>query len=71
MPQEYIYFIKEEETNNIKIGFSENPVQRLKDFQTGNSNKPTLIGHIEGGADEENKLKYHIQKLQNNSNVLE
>ncbi len=56
MPQQYIYFIQEEETNYIKIGFSENPVQRLKDFQTGNPNKLELIGQIEGGADEENNI---------------
>lgn len=45
----FIYFIEEEETGQIKIGFSEkHPDGRLKDFQTGNSNKLFLLGFIEG-----------------------
>ena len=32
MSQDYIYFVQEEENNNIKIGVSVNPVQRLQEF---------------------------------------
>ena len=56
MSDGFVYFIQEEETGRIKIGFSENPFQRLKELQTGNSSKMTLIGQIEGGADEENNI---------------
>ena len=56
MSEEYIYFVQEEENNNIKIGVSVNPVQRLQELQTGNSNKLIMIGFIEGGADEENNI---------------
>ena len=42
----FVYFIEEEETGRLKIGFSEqHPQGRLKDFQTGNSNKLKLIGY--------------------------
>ena len=45
MSDGFVYFIQEEETMNIKIGFSEkHPKGRLKDFQTGNSNKLNLLG---------------------------
>ena len=53
----FVYFIREEETCRIKIGFSEkNPKGRLKDFQTGNSNKLDLIGYIEGKKEDENRI---------------
>jgi len=40
MSDGFVYFIQEEESGNIKIGFSEkHPKGRLNDFQTGNSNK--------------------------------
>ena len=49
MSEGFVYFIQEEETGRIKIGFSEkHPKGRLKDFQTGNSNKLNLLGYIEG-----------------------
>lgn len=56
MSQEYIYFIKEEENNNVKIGVSVNPVQRLQELQTGSPYKLIMIGFIEGGADEEKNI---------------
>ena len=43
MSDGFVYFIKMEETGDIKIGFSEkHPEGRLKEFQTGNSNKLIL-----------------------------
>ena len=57
MSDGFVYFIQEEESGNIKIGFSEkHPKGRLKDFQTGNSNKLTLLGYIEGTYKDESKL---------------
>ena len=57
MSDGFVYFIKMEETGDIKIGFSEkHPNGRLKDFQTGNSNKLNLIGFIEGTYQDETDL---------------
>jgi len=57
MSDGFVYFIQEEETGNIKIGFSEkHPEGRLKDFQTGNSNKLILKGYIEGTYQDESNL---------------
>ena len=63
MSDGFIYFIHEEETDRIKIGFSErHPNGRLKDFQTGNSNKLNLIGFIEGSLKDEKKLHHEFSK---------
>jgi len=57
MSDGFVYFIKEEGTDRIKIGFSEkHPEGRLKDFQTGNSNKLNLLGYIEGTYQDESNL---------------
>jgi hypothetical protein len=41
---EYVYIIKDNGyKNRCKIGISKNPKQRLKNLQTGNSNKLELI----------------------------
>jgi len=57
MSDGFVYFIQEEETGRIKIGFSEkHPKGRLKEFQTGNSNKLNLIGFIEGTYQDETNL---------------
>ena len=57
MTEGFVYFIKEIETGNIKIGFSEkHPQKRLKGFQTGNSNRLILQGYIEGTYQDELEL---------------
>ena len=57
MSNGFVYFIQEEETDRIKIGFSEkHPQGRLKEFQTGNSNKLNLIGFSEGTYEDETRL---------------
>ena len=57
MSDGFVYFIQEEETGNIKIGFSEkHPKGRLNDFQTGNSNKLILLGYIDGTIQDESNL---------------
>jgi len=59
----FVYFIQEEESGNIMIGFSEkHPKGRLKDFQTGNSNKLTLLGYIEGTYKDESNLHKEFSK---------
>ena len=57
MSEGFVYFIQEEETGNIKIGFTEkHPKGRLNDFQTGNSNKLILLGYIDGKFQDESNL---------------
>ena len=59
----FVYFIEEEERSRIKIGYSEkHPIQRLKSFQTGNSNKLNLMGYIEGTEEDENNLHLEFSK---------
>ena len=63
MSRGFVYFIEEEETERIKIGFSEkHPEGRLKDFQTGNSNKLVLKGYIEGTYEVEARLHNEFSK---------
>ena len=63
MSDGFVYFIQEEESGNIKIGFSEkHPKGRLKDFQTGNSNKLNLLGYIEGTYQDESNLHHEFSK---------
>jgi len=63
MSDGFVYFIQEEETGRIKIGFSEkHPKGRLKDFQTGNSNKLILLGYIEGTLQNESNLHKEFSK---------
>ena len=57
MSDGFVYFIQEEETDRIMIGFSEkHPKGRLKDFQTGNPDKLILLGYIEGTFQDESNL---------------
>jgi len=57
MENGFVYFIKMEETREIKIGFTvKNPKERLKDLQTGNSNKLILLGYIDGTKQDEYNL---------------
>ncbi len=51
-----IYFIRNEETNKIKIGYSKDPEERLRTLQTGSSGKLTLLLAIEGTAARRNSL---------------
>ncbi len=48
-----IYFIRNEETNKIKIGYSKDPEERLRTLQTGSSGKLTLLLAIEGTQQDE------------------
>jgi predicted GIY-YIG superfamily endonuclease len=44
LPEMFVYAIREEDTGNIKLGISKDPNARLKQLQTGNSSKLTLVG---------------------------
>ncbi|MCP4991985.1 MAG: GIY-YIG nuclease family protein [Colwellia sp.] len=57
-----IYFIIENEdliNQRIKIGFSKDPVARIKALQTGNSRKLALMGWIDRNNDRAYESKLH------------
>ena len=43
LPDMYVYAIREVDTGNIKLGISQDPEQRLKTLQTGNSSELELV----------------------------
>lgn len=43
-----VYFIKDESTGFVKIGYSDKPNNRLKSLQTSSANKLTLVKTVEG-----------------------
>jgi hypothetical protein len=45
LPDMYVYAIKESETGRIKLGISKDPEERLKQLQTGNSQKLELVAY--------------------------
>jgi len=74
MSDRFVYFIQEEESGNIKIGFSEtHPKGRLKDFQTGNSNKLILQGYTEGTPQDESNLhqEFSEERIRNENEWFE
>ena len=72
MSDGFVYFIQEEETGRIKIGFTEkHPEGRLKDFQTGNSNKLILLGYIEGTYQDESNLHQKFSEERGNGEWFE
>ena len=72
MSDGFVYFIQEEGTERIKIGFTEkHPIGRLKDFQTGNSNKLDLIGYKEGTFEDEISLHREFSEERGNGEWFE
>lgn len=72
MSDGFVYFIQEEGTHKIKIGFSEkHPNGRLKDFKTGNSNKLNLLGYIEGTYEDESNLHREFYEERGNGEWFE
>jgi len=71
MSDGFVYFIQEEGTDRIKIGFSEHPEGRLKEFQTGNSNKLILKGYIEGTYQDESNLHQEFSEERGNGEWFE
>ena len=52
-----VYFIGQDETNFVKIGYSVDPKARLTGLQAANPNKLHMLGIIEGGYS--NERMYH------------
>ncbi|MBE0422110.1 GIY-YIG nuclease family protein [Pseudoalteromonas nigrifaciens] len=57
-----LYFIIENEdlvNQRVKIGISNNPTQRLKTLQTGNSRRLALMGWINSDKDRKLEKEFH------------
>ena len=67
LPDMFVYAIQEEETGNVKLGISKDPYGRLKQLQTGNSQRLRLVSFskAENRYDDERLLHqeaahYHV-----------
>lgn len=58
-----IYFIQNEATQAIKIGFSDNPVKRLASLQTGSAEQLVMIATMPGGFTEERILHERFEEF--------
>lgn len=56
IPDSYVYFIKAEGLNRVKIGISKNPEERLKQLQIGSPFKLSLIATTPGNIELERSL---------------
>jgi len=63
---QYVYFIHAIENNQIKIGRSKNPEQRLKQLSTGSCVELKLIGKVPGGHNLERQLHLRFTHLRSN-----
>lgn len=54
--QGYVYFIVDEEGKRVKIGFSHEPEKRLRQLQTANAQRLTLLAAIPGTKEDERFL---------------
>ena len=52
----FVYVIRDEESDLIKIGVSEHPQKRLASLQTGTVNRLCLVAAFSGGRDLEARL---------------
>lgn len=59
----YVYFIVNKTTKSIKIGFSTDPLARLKSLRTGSSHPLELIKFIPGSFKLESSLKKRFKHL--------
>lgn len=60
----YIYFIREEERGNIKIGITSEPILRLSQLQSGNPDVLVIEGLAQGGPLSEYALHVKFSQYQ-------
>jgi hypothetical protein len=60
--EDYLYFIQADKTGMVKIGRSKHPEKRLKQLQTGSSNKLKLIACFENSGWREKILHELLEK---------
>jgi hypothetical protein len=58
-----IYFIWDSGSGNVKVGYSSEPVARLRDLQCANSYPLFLLGLTEGDPTEERMLHIHLEQF--------
>lgn len=65
MTQTFIYAIYNRTKNKVKIGYSNNPLKRLSQLQTGNSDRLDLLCTFKGSAKIETEIheKLHHDHL--------
>lgn len=59
----YVYFIIDERSQAIKIGWARNPEMRLQSLQVANPNELRLLGSITGGCGLEGKIHNQFDHL--------
>ena len=58
-----VYFIQEENNGLIKIGYSDNPKDRLRSLQVSSPNKLKIIKVVDGNFDRERFIHYKFSKF--------
>ena len=78
MGEVYVYAIRESETGRIKLGISKDPLARMAQLQTGNSQRLELVAYRKAnqGLKDERDLhrkadEYHVRGEWFNRNALE
>ena len=59
----FVYYIQEGMTGNIKIGYSTDPYQRLRQHQTSNSQSLRMLLYVLGNEEYENELQTRFEHL--------
>lgn len=68
MAESYVYAISD--GVNIKIGVARHPQKRIKQLQTGNAVKITMLGYFSGGFSLEKEIHNKHQKVRENGEWL-
>jgi hypothetical protein len=63
LPNSYVYFVEALGRNEIKIGSSQNPDQRLCGLQTGNGSELKLLGAMRGDKELERQIQARFKHL--------
>ena len=59
-PEMYVYAMREVETGRIKLGISRDPGARLKQLQTGNSQRLELVAYRKASASYQDEKALHL-----------
>jgi hypothetical protein len=55
-----LYFLEEQGTGRVKIGFAKDPAERVRRLQTANPRPLILIGVVRGGKEDERVLHQRL-----------
>jgi hypothetical protein len=59
----WVYFIQNVETQQIKVGIAKDPLGRLRELQVANAHQLTLLGVLRGGRPEERAIHTRFKSL--------